>query len=293
MGPRSSSSALYELLCYTLRSWSSTVPGGKNLPSIKLKQPPAPKIPSGSRLVFGRNTVREVLKASPERCQLVYLSSKDSGSLRELEQEVRAARIKIEAVSEEVLSALCSSDSHQSVAALLKERDFQSLDDLIKELASRPRALILALDEIQDPHNLGAVLRAAECFGVDAVIWSKNRGVDLTAVVSKSSVGASELVNIIRISNLAQSLEKLKKENFWVVGADGGEGTTDLTSFDWPDRAVIVVGAEFGLQRLVRERSDFLVKIPMFGRIDSLNVSQAVAVLLFQYRQNCVIKDRT
>ncbi len=229
---------------------------------------------------MGRNAVREVLKSSPERVEAMFIAT--SGGDPEIDSLVAQAGCAVERMSSDALSSMLGSSSHQSYAARLSERPQRDLKEHIAALADKSRVRIVALDSIQDPQNLGAILRAAECFSVDAVIWSKNRGVSVTPVVAKTSVGASELVNIVQVSNLAEALRRLKDEGFWIVAADGSTGAQSISDFEFPDRAVLVFGSEGeGIQRMILENADFRVAIPMLGRIDSLNVSQAVAVFLY------------
>jgi 23S rRNA (guanosine2251-2'-O)-methyltransferase len=154
-------------------------------------------------------------------------------------------------------------------------------DELLQMAQSRQSLRILALDGIVDPHNFGAVLRAAECFGVDAVVWSKNRSAPLGPVVSKVSVGASELLPLCPVSNLHRVLELLKKHGVWLVGALLKPDAIGLDSFEFPDKSAVIMGSEGeGIQQLIERSLDFHVMIRMDGAISSLNVSQATAVIL-------------
>jgi 23S rRNA (guanosine2251-2'-O)-methyltransferase len=233
-------------------------------------------------LVIGRNAVTETLRHAARRVSRLLVAT-EAGSA-ELDAVVRLAemeRIPIERITRDELTDIAVSGSHQSVGAVLKSRDFASLKPVLARLAEKQTACILALDGVQDPQNLGALLRAAECFGVDAVLWSKNRNVTITPVVTKVSVGASELVPLVPVSNLAQALNQCKEAGFWTAVAAVGEGSQSVQDFDWPDKTVLVLGAEGegARDRTLRE-ADFSVRIDMRGVIDSLNVSQAGAVLL-------------
>ena len=218
------------------------------------------------RYIMGKNCVREVLKASPERIKKIFVSKPSD--------EFKSATIK----DKDALTRLVDSDSHQGVVALVTERPTTKLKDFLAH--TRDRSLVVMLDSIYDPHNLGAILRAAECFGVDAVVWSKNRGADITPAVSKVNVGASELVNIIKVSNLAEAMKQFQKAGYAAVIADVGTGAESLNQFEFPDCTLLILGSEGkGVQRLIKERADHRVYIPMSGQIDSLNVSQAAAIL--------------
>lgn len=202
--------------------------------------------------IMGKRCVAEVEKREPHRIIEILRTPK-----------VRA----------EKLEKLVGSSSHQGVIARVKKKPALGIDDLAG--ASR----LLALDSIEDPQNVGAIFRAAECFGVDGLLWSKNRGAPMTPVVSKVSVGASEVVPYAIVSNLAESLRQLKDRGFWVVVADmGGENYQTL---DLPEKTVLVMGSEHkGVRPLIAKLADLTVSIPLAGEIDSLNVSQAAAVLL-------------
>lgn len=223
------------------------------------------------RYIMGKNCVREVMRQAPERIKKLFVQKN--------QDPFPNSGIKPVFKDKEALSKMVLSDSHQGVVALVQERPFLQLKDFLKR--ERETSLVLLLDSIFDPHNLGAILRAAECFGVDAVVWSKNRGVDLTPAVSKVSVGASELVDMIKVSNLAETVKQFQKAGYSALGADTGEGSVSLFGFHFPDLCLLVLGSEGkGIQRLIKNNLDQLISIPMQGRIDSLNVSQAAAVFL-------------
>lgn len=232
---------------------------------------------------MGRNCISEVLKANPERLIEVFTCQKPGGD--ELYTKLQKAGIKLIDRSKKQLEQMVESTSHQSYVAKVHKRANVDLKTFLKE--EKSHSLVLMLDSIYDPQNLGAILRASECFGVDLVIFSKNRGADITPTVSKTSVGASELVRICPVSNLHDTLKILQKEGYWSVVADGSEKAQELNHFDFPEKTVLVMGSEGkGVQPLLKKCADFHVKIPMLGQIDSLNVSQATAVILSSYRQN-------
>ncbi len=241
---------------------------------------------------MGRNCVREALRACPDQIKRIFFAEGRGGSskgrddrLEELQRLVSHADIPSEIIAPDELSALVNSDSHQSVAALMSSDRTGDLKELLSATAGDEPALLLLLDSINDPQNLGAILRAAECFGAHGVVWSKNRGAPLTPAASKASVGASELVPIAQVANLAEAARKIKDEGFWLVGAAVGEGASDLYEFEFPRRTALVLGAEeSGIHDLLLRLLDFKVYIPMRGSIDSLNVSQACSVMLSAYR---------
>lgn len=233
------------------------------------------------RLVVGRNALREVFKAAPSRILEVYTVKRDSAAARDLIGELQRAGLAIHYTTDEKLQELSGTSAHQSFVAVIRPKAAVELKGLLEASKERQDSLLLLLDSIQDPQNLGSILRAAECFGVDAVIWSKNRSPGITPAVSKASAGAAELVECIAVSNLADTLKKLKQHDYWVVAAENSAQAVDVSSFEFPAKCVLVLGSEGeGLHRLVKELADFSVKIPLSGKIGSLNVGQAAAVLL-------------
>lgn len=231
-----------------------------------------------SRLIAGKHCLMELLKKAPKRVTRVYLATKEGALIEKL----RSLNIEVIGVSREEIAEMTKCQTHQGVAAYVVEKKEPRLEEYLEESFNRDSDLLLALDSITDPQNLGTLLRAAECFGAGAVLWSKNRGVDLTPTVSKASVGASELLPIIRVSNLVEAVRSCKKEGYRVVTAEVGKGSTSLPSFRFPKKTLLVVGSEGeGVRELLSKQADERVTIPMCGEIDSLNVSQATAVLLY------------
>lgn len=255
-----------------------------------------PHIPSHRRestshgdMIMGRNCIEEVLKRTPNRLKEVFLAeSREDGTSRgkrgsEIHERVLALGVPVREVSRRDLDAMVGSDSHQGVVARVSPRVFLELDDLLEEVRSSAAISILALDGVLDPQNFGAILRAAECLSVNAVIWSKNRGAPIGPVVSKVSVGASEIMPLCPVSNLHQALERLKEAGAWISGTMVSPDAKPLDTFEFPDKSVIVMGAEGeGIHNLIEKNLDFGVYISMGGSIDSLNVSQATAVVLHE-----------
>jgi 23S rRNA (guanosine2251-2'-O)-methyltransferase len=234
---------------------------------------------------MGRNCLQELLKHDPKRIREVFLADSREGAAAGRKSAIREsleeAGVVIREKSRAELDQMVQSDSHQGVVARVTPRAHLSFDQLIDMARQDDPIKIVAIDGVLDPQNIGAILRAAECFGVDAVIWSKNRAAPLGPVVSKVSVGASELVPLCPVPNLHRAIEALKEVGVWSVGAVVAPDAASLDSFDPPKKWVLVMGSEGeGIQRLIEERLDFRVYISMFGSISSLNVSQATAVFL-------------
>lgn len=236
-----------------------------------------------SPLIMGKNCIREVLRTSPSRIAALY--TLPACSEEDLYKECQKAGISIVHSNKNDLSELVNSTSHQSYVAKLKPRTFADIRAFLDASESKEYSMVVMLDSIYDPQNFGSILRAAECLGVDAVVYSKNRGADLTPVVGKVSSGASELVPLIRVSNLAESVELFKKHGFFVFSAHLDSESKSIYEVRFPEKTLIILGSEGeGVQPLLRKKSDETVQIPMMGQIDSLNVSQASAVLFFACR---------
>jgi 23S rRNA (guanosine2251-2'-O)-methyltransferase len=235
---------------------------------------------------MGRNSVREVLRHKPKSIEKVLVAKGQRDWGEELGRLLSG--LKREEIDSEALSRLVGSDSHQSIVALLKEHpEDQSFGNFVEFIKTQDKGIILALDEVTDPHNLGAIFRAAECFGVWGLIWSKNRGSPITPTVHKVSAGASVLVPSFKVPNLAQALEKLKEAGCWVVACQNTPEADEVGKTKLPPKVVLVLGSEgSGLHVLTSKISDISVKIQLVGVIDSLNVSQAAAVLLHAISAN-------
>ena len=252
------------------------------------RQAPSRREPTRSAhdYIMGRSCLEEMLRHRPDRVLHVFLSEaregarpSDGSRRNSLRSELNRLAISVSEVERRELDLMVS--SHQGVVAQVSQREFLRFEDLLEMARSMPFIRILALDGVLDPHNLGAILRAAECFGVDAVLWSKNRAAPLGPVVSKVSVGASELVPLCPVSNLHRALESLKEVGVWIVGALVSADATPLDTFEFPERCAVVMGAERdGIQHLIGKSLDFQVYIAMMGEVSSLNVSQASAVML-------------
>lgn len=231
--------------------------------------------------IMGKNCIETVLDHSPERITAFFSAKKEPDPLLE---KAKKKGIKVKPSGKHQLNELVNSDSHQSYVAQVTALEQPDLKSFLKE----DHRLVLLLDNINDPQNLGAILRAAECFGVDAVIWSKNRGCSLTPSAAKASVGGSELIPTIVVSNLAETVKKFQKAGYFAVTAEISDKAQSLKDYQFPDQTLLIMGSEGkGIQPLISKLADDQVYIPMSGKIDSLNVSQATAVLLSHFRHQC------
>ncbi len=233
--------------------------------------------------IIGRNCIQEVLKLSPERILSITTDHKADDPLI---LELKRLKVPVFEKRTKALDDLCDSTSHQGYVAEVTKRDPIHIEDIIEFSKEKKRSLVVMLDSIFDPQNVGAILRACECFGVDGVIYSKNKGCSITPTVSKTSVGASEIVPIAEVSNLSTTIEKFQKNGFWSVSAEISDKAVSLTKFEFPEKTLLILGSEGkGVQKLVSKNADFHVYIPMMGQIDSLNVSQAAAVFLSHFQK--------
>jgi 23S rRNA (guanosine2251-2'-O)-methyltransferase len=230
---------------------------------------------------MGRNTLEEILKHKTDIILEVYtgLTFKQGQRKDLLIEEIEQKKISIKYVSNHQLSSLAGSDSHQSFVAKIKDRNFLDAKTFLHR--EKQSSFVLMLDSIADPHNMGAIFRSAECFQVDAIVYSKNRGVDITPVVTKVSCGATELVPILRVSNLAQTAAEFQKQGFEIIVAENRPDAVSLSDFNFSGKTLLIMGSEGeGVQAILRKLADRSLKIPIFGKIDSLNVAQATAVIL-------------
>jgi 23S rRNA (guanosine2251-2'-O)-methyltransferase len=239
-------------------------------------------------VLYGLHPVEEAVKSGARRLDSVMLSrERKDERLERLAELCRSAGVRVSLESRDHLTRMAKTDTHQGALALVRERAFLSIEDLLarKNLAAQPTPpyrFFLALDGIEDPHNLGALLRTADGAGVDGVILPERRSAPVSATVAKTSAGASEHVRIARVTNLVRSLEQMKQANVWVLGLDE-RGTPDYTDFDFRTDCVLVLGSEgAGLHDLVKKTCDHLLRIPMEGMVSSLNVSVAGAVVMYE-----------
>ncbi len=232
-------------------------------------------------ILFGLHPVEEALRSGTRKFDHICIArERQDVRLEKLIQACRDAGVKLRLDTRDQLTKLARSEAHQGVVAIVRERQFLDLDDLLKG-AKRDR-LLLALDGVEDPQNLGALLRTAEGAGVDGVVVTERRSAPLSPVAVKASAGAAEHVKIARVVNLVRTLEELKQRDLWIIGLDE-RGTMDYDQFDFSVGCVLVLGREgAGLHDLVRRTCDHLLRIPMAGRVASLNVSAAGAVVLYE-----------
>ena len=243
-------------------------------------------------VLYGLHPVEEALRAGTRAIDHISVA-REREARRDPRMEAvlelaRAKAVRISAEPRDQLTRHCKTDAHQGIVAFLRERKFLALEDL---LATPPGPsgfrFFLALDGVEDPHNLGALLRSADGAGVTGIILPERRSAPLSAVVAKTSAGASEHVRIAQVVNITRALEAMKKQNIWIVGLDE-RGTPDYTGFDFRQDTCLVLGSEgSGLHDLVKRTCDHLLRIPMAGSVTSLNVSVAGAVVMYEAMRQC------
>ena len=234
-------------------------------------------------LIEGRNAVIEALRAG-ESIDKIYLAKGETDkTLGHIASTARAAGVVVVEADRRKLDAMSRTHAHQGVIALAAVREYAAVEDILAAAQERGEAPLLVIcDEISDPHTLGAIIRTAECAGAHGVVIPKRRSAGLTAVVAKTSAGAVAHLPVARVPNIPSLLKDLKKQGMWIFGT-AADGTTSLYDADLKGPAAIVIGSEGdGMTRLVAESCDFLVSIPMRGKLNSLNASAAAAILLYE-----------
>ncbi len=232
-----------------------------------------------SEFEYGRNSVLASIKQG--NTKRIYLQ--ENFNFKPILQEISRQKMDVFYVAKHKLDAMVG-PKHQGIVAEVKDFQYADLHTVIADLSTHENSLVLILDEINDPHNFGAMIRSADAFNVGAIIIKKDRQVRVTPVVSKVATGAQNFVPIILVTNLSQTIKTLKDNGFWIVGADG---SSDKTIYDsrYDFKTALVIGSEgYGISRLVLDQCDFIFKIPMLGHVNSLNASVATGIILSTIR---------
>lgn len=251
------------------------------------KRPPlrrsAPVEAENDGVIEGRNAVTEALRAGVAIDKIFLMKGDTDPTLGHIASAAREKGIVVVDADRRKLDGMSRTHSHQGVIALAAVREYVSVESILQSAADKgENPLLVICDEISDPHNLGAIIRTAECAGAHGVVIPKRRSAGLTAVVAKTSAGAVAHVPVARVPNIPSLLKDLKKQGVWVFGT-AADGNTTLYDADLKGPAAIVIGSEGeGMTRLVAENCDFLVSIPMRGKLNSLNASAAAAILLYE-----------
>jgi 23S rRNA (guanosine2251-2'-O)-methyltransferase len=230
-------------------------------------------------VIVGRNAISEALKSDID-IDKVYCTKGISGSALPIIKKCKDRGIVIKEVSSEKLKFIAGTDSHQGIAATVAAFSYSSVDDILKNAEDKgEKPFIVICDEIEDPHNLGAIIRTSEVMGASGVIIPKRRSASLTQTVSKTSAGALMHIPVARVQNLASVIDSLKEKGIWIYGAEMSENSVYDTDFS--GGVALVLGSEGkGIGRLIKEKCDFLVSIPMYGKVNSLNASVAAGIII-------------
>ncbi len=233
-------------------------------------------------LLIGRNAVTEALKSDREIDTLILMRNNNNPALSRLASMAKEKGAVVKEVDSKKLDFMCGGANHQGVAAYVAAHEYASVEDIFTYAEEKGEApFIVVCDEIEDPHNLGAIIRTAECAGVHGVIIPKRRSASLNFTVGKTSAGALEYMRVARVSNLASTIDELKEKGCWVYGAD--MDGTDYKKTDFSGAVVLVIGSEGkGIGKLIRQKCDAIVSLPMKGNINSLNASVAAGILMYE-----------
>ena len=233
--------------------------------------------------VEGRNAVLELLESERDINKILIANGEKHGSIYKIKTKAKEKKIPITEVDRSKLNKISQTQNHQGVIAIVPPFNYCEVDEIL-ELANekKEQPFILILDGIEDPHNLGSIIRTAETSGVHGIIIPKRRSATVNSTVSKVSAGAVEYMKIARVNNINETIRQLKKQGIWICGTDM-ETETIYTKQDYRLPIAIVIGSEgFGMSRLVKENCDFLVKIPMKGKINSLNASVSAGIIMYE-----------
>ena len=233
-------------------------------------------------VIYGIHAVAEALKSRGRAFEYVAISrERHDAKLQRIVDDCRESRVPVRFVSRQDLDRLANRAAHQGVVAVAAAKQYGDLDDLLAHRRGA-HAFLIVLDGVEDPHNLGAIIRAADAAGADGIVIPERRAVGVTGTVAKASAGASEHLPIARVTNVSRAVEELKKQNIWTVGLDE-RGTQPYDQLDYKMDCALVLGAEGkGLHEQVRKHCDLVVSIPMLGQVPSLNVSVAAAVVMYE-----------
>ncbi|MDF2854195.1 MAG: methyltransferase TrmH [Neobacillus sp.] len=236
--------------------------------------------------VVGKNPVIEALKSERDINKILIAESSQRGQMQQIIQLAKEANVIVQYVPKKKIDQLAE-ENHQGVLAYVAAYQYAELDDLFTaaEKKNEPPFFLL-LDEIEDPHNLGSIMRTADAVGAHGIIIPKRRAVGLTATVAKASTGAIEYIPVVRVTNMARTIDELKERGVWIAGTDAA-GKADYRKFDGTMPLGLVIGSEGkGMGRLIKEKCDFLINLPMAGKVTSLNASVAAALLMYEvYRK--------
>ncbi|MBS4534021.1 23S rRNA (guanosine(2251)-2'-O)-methyltransferase RlmB [Clostridium sp. D2Q-14] len=247
---------------------------------------------SDTGYIEGRNPVIESLKSGRDIEKIFIQDGNKSGSINKIKKMAKDKGIMVQYIHKNKIQSMANTVSHQGVIALVSSHNYKSLEDIFKLAKDKgEEPFIVILDEIKDPHNLGSIMRTAECVGAHGIIIPKRRSVGLTATVAKTSAGAIEYMPVVKVSNIANIIDVLKDEGLWIYGADMS-GKENYYNTKLTGAIGLVIGSEgSGMSRLVKEKCDVLVKIPMKGKVSSLNASVAGSIIMYDILRQRGLKE--
>lgn len=234
--------------------------------------------------IYGKNTVMEAMK-NRKQIEQIYLSTSNKEMFSEFQKYCQGKKIPLEVMPLNKMNQLFEGN-HQGVVAKIEDYKYKDLSKLLKEKENQENVALIILDGLEDPHNLGAILRTADATKMDGIIIPKNHSVGLNGTVAKVSTGAIEYVPVAQVTNLVQTIGELKKKGYWVIGLDM-DGSIDYKKQDYSGKIAVVIGSEGkGISRLVKENCDFFVHIPMVGHVNSLNASVSASIIFYEIIRN-------
>ena len=234
--------------------------------------------------IYGKNTVLETIKTNKKIKQL-FTSTTNNEELNKYKKLAKEKNISLNILNVKQMQDKFGKN-HQGIVAEIEDYKYVELATLLKKVKNKEHVALAILDGLEDPHNLGAILRTADATKMDGIIIPKNRSVSLNSTVAKVSTGAIEHVDVVQATNLVQTINKLKDEGFWIIGLDM-DGSVDYKTQDYSGKIAVVIGSEgFGISRLVKENCDFNVHIPMFGHVNSLNASVSASLIFYEIIRN-------
>ena len=233
--------------------------------------------------VEGRNAVRELLSSGKDINKIFVSKGEKHGSILEIIAKAKERKVIINEIEKSKLDKMAQSDNHQGVIAIVPPYEYSDVEEILEYAKSKNEdPFVIILDEIEDPHNLGSIIRTAECCGVHGIIIPKRRAASVNSTVLRTSVGAAEHVKIARVNNIVETIKELKENDVWIYGTDMN-GTVEYTKQDYKGGVGLVIGNEgSGMGRLVKENCDILVSIPMIGKINSLNASVSAGIVMYE-----------
>ena len=244
-------------------------------------------------IIYGKNPVESLLQTNKRRVNKIYIAKgiKFDAKIKNIYSLAREHKINIQEIPREKLDTLANG-VHQGVAASVSPIEYADFDELIKTLKNKTNALLIILDKVEDPHNLGSIIRTAAAAGADGIIIPKRHSSPVTSTVEKASAGTAEMVNITQVTNLSTTIEKLKENNFWIIGAEA-DAPKYYFEQDYNMNCAIVLGGEdHGISTLVKKNCDIMVKIPMTKTINSLNVANAGSILIYEVVRQRILNSR-